>query len=49
MPLAEARKIAAAIKNHELFELEGADHTFSGMVALLELAPRVTAFLSEGL
>ena len=48
MPVAEASKFAASIPSHELLVLQGADHTFSSMPALMELVPAVTAFLSGG-
>jgi hypothetical protein len=48
VPVGEASTFAAVIPSHELLVLEGGDHTFSGMAALMELVPAVTAFLSGG-
>lgn len=48
VPLPEAHKFAAAIRSHELLVVEGGDHTFSAMGALLQLVPPVVAFLKEG-
>jgi dipeptidyl aminopeptidase/acylaminoacyl peptidase len=47
VPVSEAGRFAAAVTSHELLLVEGGDHTFSGMAALLQVVPRVVAFLSE--
>jgi hypothetical protein len=47
VPVADARKFAAAIASHELLIVEGGDHLFSSYAAMLQALPRVASFVRE--